>query len=45
VALEDAFDIKFDDLKFVLVQKLFSIVGGKTRCRYCCFRFKRRMAE
>ena len=29
-ALEDAFDIKFDDLKFVLVQKLFSIVGGKT---------------
>ena len=29
-ALEDAFDIKFDDLKSVLVQKLFSIVGGKT---------------
>jgi len=28
--LEDAFDIKFDDLKSVLVQKLFSIVGGKT---------------
>ena len=29
-ALEDAFDVKFDDLKTVLVQKLFSIVGGKT---------------
>ena len=29
-ALEDAFDIKFDDLKSVLIQKLFSIVGGKT---------------
>jgi DNA-directed RNA polymerase subunit beta len=29
-ALEDAFDIKFEDLKSVLVQKLFSIVGGKT---------------
>ena len=29
-ALEDAYDIKFDDLKSVLVQKLFSIVGGKT---------------
>ena len=29
-ALEDTFDIKFDDLKSVLVQKLFSIVGGKT---------------
>ena len=28
--LEDAYDIKFDDLKSVLVQKLFSIVGGKT---------------
>ncbi len=29
-ALEDAFDIKFDDLKSILIQKLFSIVGGKT---------------
>jgi DNA-directed RNA polymerase subunit beta len=29
-ALENAFDVKFDDLKSVLVQKLFSIVGGKT---------------
>ena len=29
-ALEDAFDVKFEDLKTVLVQKLFSIVGGKT---------------
>ncbi|MEC8133890.1 MAG: DNA-directed RNA polymerase subunit beta, partial [Bacteroidota bacterium] len=29
-ALEDAFDIKFDDLKSVLIEKLFSIVGGKT---------------
>ena len=28
--LEDIFDVKFDDLKSVLVQKLFSIVGGKT---------------
>ena len=28
--LEDVFDVKFDDLKSVLVQKLFSIVGGKT---------------
>ena len=28
--LEDAYDIKFDDLKSVLIQKLFSIVGGKT---------------
>jgi DNA-directed RNA polymerase subunit beta len=28
--LEDAYDIKFEDLKSVLVQKLFSIVGGKT---------------
>ena len=30
VKLEDAYDIKFEDLKSVLVQKLFSIVGGKT---------------
>jgi DNA-directed RNA polymerase subunit beta len=29
-ALEDAFDIKFNNLKSVLVQKLFSIVVGKT---------------
>ena len=29
-ALENSFDVKFDDLKSVLVQKLFSIVGGKT---------------
>ena len=28
--LEDAYDIKFEELKSVLVQKLFSIVGGKT---------------
>ena len=28
--LEDAYDITFEDLKSVLVQKLFSIVGGKT---------------
>ncbi|MGI9540826.1 MAG: DNA-directed RNA polymerase subunit beta, partial [Flavobacteriaceae bacterium] len=29
-ALEDAFDVKFDDLKTVLVEKLFIIVNGKT---------------
>jgi DNA-directed RNA polymerase subunit beta len=29
-ALEDAFDLKFDDLKTVLVEKLFTIVNGKT---------------
>jgi DNA-directed RNA polymerase subunit beta len=28
--LEDNYDVKFEDLKSVLVQKLFSIVGGKT---------------
>jgi len=28
--LEDLYDVKFEDLKSVLVQKLFSIVGGKT---------------
>ena len=28
--LEDAYDVKFEELKSVLVQKLFSIVGGKT---------------
>jgi DNA-directed RNA polymerase subunit beta len=28
--LEDAYDIKFEELKSILVQKLFSIVGGKT---------------
>ena len=28
--LEDSYDVKFEDLKSVLVQKLFSIVGGKT---------------
>jgi len=29
-ALEDAFDLKFDDLKTVLVEKLFTIINGKT---------------
>ena len=29
-ALEDAFDLKFDALKTVLVEKLFTIVNGKT---------------
>jgi DNA-directed RNA polymerase subunit beta len=29
-ALEDAYDVKFDELKAVLVEKLFSIVNGKT---------------
>jgi len=29
-ALEDAYDVKFDDLKGILVEKLFSIVNGKT---------------
>jgi len=29
-ALEDVFDLKFDDLKTVLVEKLFTIVNGKT---------------
>ena len=29
-ALEDAYDIKFDELKGILVEKLFSIVNGKT---------------
>ena len=29
-ALEDAFDLKLDDLKTVLVEKLFTIVNGKT---------------
>jgi DNA-directed RNA polymerase subunit beta len=28
--LEDQYDTKFDELKFVLVEKLFAIVGGKT---------------
>ncbi len=28
--LEDQYDTKFDDLKSVLVEKLFTIVGGKT---------------
>ena len=28
--LEDIYDAKFDDLKSVLIQKLFTIVGGKT---------------
>jgi len=28
--LEDNYDAKFDDLKSVLIQKLFTIVGGKT---------------
>ena len=28
--LEDAYDNKFEELKSVLVQKLFTIVGGKT---------------
>ena len=28
--LEDSYDVKFEELKSVLVQKLFSIVGGKT---------------
>jgi DNA-directed RNA polymerase subunit beta len=28
--LEDIYDVKFEELKSVLVQKLFSIVGGKT---------------
>ncbi len=28
--LEDAYDVKFEELKSVLVQKLFNIVGGKT---------------
>ncbi len=28
--LEDAYDVKFEELKSVLVQKLFAIVGGKT---------------
>ncbi|MGB0769190.1 MAG: DNA-directed RNA polymerase subunit beta [Flavobacteriaceae bacterium] len=28
--LEDAYDVKFEELKSVLVQKLFTIVGGKT---------------
>jgi len=28
--LEDTYDMKFEELKSVLVQKLFSIVGGKT---------------
>ena len=28
--LEDTYDVKFEELKSVLVQKLFSIVGGKT---------------
>ena len=28
--LEDQYDIKFDELKSILVEKLFSIVGGKT---------------
>ena len=28
--LEDKYDAKFDDLKLVLIQKLFTIVGGKT---------------
>ena len=28
--LEDSYDIKFEDLKSVLVQKLFTIIGGKT---------------
>lgn len=29
-ALEDAFDVRFDDLKNVLIEKLFSIINGKT---------------
>jgi DNA-directed RNA polymerase subunit beta len=29
-ALEDAYDVKFDELKGILVEKLFSIVNGKT---------------
>jgi len=29
-ALEDVFDLKFDDLKTVLVEKLFTIINGKT---------------
>ena len=29
-ALEDAYDVKFDELKAVVVEKLFSIVNGKT---------------
>ena len=28
--LEDQYDIKFDELKSILVEKLFTIVGGKT---------------
>jgi DNA-directed RNA polymerase subunit beta len=28
--LEDQYDVKFDELKSVLVEKLFTIVGGKT---------------
>ena len=28
--LEDAYDIKFEELKGILIEKLFSIVGGKT---------------
>ncbi|MGC6437976.1 MAG: DNA-directed RNA polymerase subunit beta [Flavobacteriaceae bacterium] len=28
--LEDSYDIKFEDLKSILVQKLFTIIGGKT---------------
>jgi len=28
--LEDIYDVKFDDLKAILIDKLFAIVGGKT---------------
>jgi len=30
INLENQYDVKFEDLKSVLVQKLFSLVGGKT---------------
>ena len=30
INLENKYDIKFEDLKSVLVQKLFSLIGGKT---------------
>jgi len=30
IQLEDIYDTKFDDLKVVLIDKLFTIVGGKT---------------
>ena len=30
IKLENKYDVKFEDLKSVLVQKLFSLIGGKT---------------